>query len=476
MGTIIAAFLLPKTINDSKKIRSGENRSMKPIEVSKYSFYTVSILTVLGLFFGLGLYAGYHRTIVFKKAHALMNGVERSLMLSTEEASTLTKTRPKHYLQHARYGGGGITLNEVNSSEKELVLIAGFFNEDNGIRLIQRNGGIVNQWTVRFSEIFADAGRFQHPPATDWNVDIHGTIALQDGSVLFNFENYGLVKLTKNGDVSWTLSNLNHHSIECAEGGGFWVPGRRYVSAKSISPYPPFKPPFYEDYVMKISEDGDIVSEISVAELFYKNNLEYLLTLSGGASPSPYRAYHYSQSDRELFHLNDIEELYSGIADSFPLFEAGDLAISLRNRNLVIVFSPDTMKVKWWKIGPWIRQHDVDFQNDGTITVFNNNRDSTPTGSALGHSNIMKMNPVTGDYQIIYGAEPGQVMHTNIRGKHQVLPGNRLLITEHEGGRVFETDKNGRILWEFINRYDSDEIAEITEARIYPYRYFSETN
>ena len=64
-------------------------------------------------------------------------------------------------------------------------------------------------------------------------------------------------------------------------------------------------------------------------------------------------------------------------------------------------------------------------------------------------------------------------MHTNIRGKHQFLSGGRLLITEHEGGRVFEVNKEGRIIWEYINRYDSDEVAEITDARIYTADYFN---
>ena len=59
-----------------------------------------------------------------------------------------------------------------------------------------------------------------------------------------------------------------------------------------------------------------------------------------------------------------------------------------------------------------------------------------------------------------------------IRGKHEPTRKGGLLVTEFEGGRVFETDASGRIIWEYINRYDEDEVAEITEARIYPANYF----
>ncbi len=63
-------------------------------------------------------------------------------------------------------------------------------------------------------------------------------------------------------------------------------------------------------------------------------------------------------------------------------------------------------------------------------------------------------------------------MLTSIRGKHELTRNGGLLVTEFEGGRLFETDATGRIIWEYINRYDSDEVAEVSEARIYPDNYF----
>ncbi len=58
------------------------------------------------------------------------------------------------------------------------------------------------------------------------------------------------------------------------------------------------------------------------------------------------------------------------------------------------------------------------------------------------------------------------------RGKVEMTPNDGLLVTEFDGGRVFETDSQGQIIWQYINRYDEDEVSEITDARLYPADYF----
>ena len=184
--------------------------------------------------------------------------------------------------------------------------------------------------------------------------------------------------------------------------------------------------------------------------------------------------------DHEILHLNKVEELTSDIADDFPLFEAGDLALSIRELNLVLVVDPDTGIVKWWRIGPWLRQHDPEFRRGGTIVVFNNNLYETAFGKTRGAArastppvtNIVEIDPVSGDYEVIYGDRSGQEMLSVWRGKLELTPNGGLLITEFEAGRVFEVDASGNTIWEYINRYSDDEVAEITEARVYPESYF----
>jgi hypothetical protein len=448
---------------------------MGRIDVAKFLFYATCTTTILGLSFGFGLYSGAKRTVIYEFVNALKNTVEGAFKITAEEASTLSKIRPKHFLQPARYERTGVTVNDIPNAEAELILLSGFFKVTNELRLIRRNGDIVARWPVRFSAIFLDASHLRRPPATDWNVDIHGALILPDGSVVFNFEYMGLVKLDRCGSVVWTLARQSHHSVERSEGGGFWVPGQRFFPAGSDSPFPPFETPFREDTVMKVSEDGAVLVEFSVPRLFYDNGLEALLTSTGESFKTGLRW------DNEIVHLNKIDELTSDIADDFSMFKAGDLALSIREFNLVMVIDPDTGKIKWWWIGPWVRQHDPEFIPGGKLIVFNNNNYRTAFGksdevsplSPPRLSNIVEIDPASNEHRIIYGDGHGQSMFSILRGKHERTPNGGLLITEFEGGRVFETDAAGRVVWEYINRYSSTEVAEVTEARLYPVSYFN---
>jgi hypothetical protein len=181
--------------------------------------------------------------------------------------------------------------------------------------------------------------------------------------------------------------------------------------------------------------------------------------------------------------VNKITELTPELAPAFPMFEAGDLMISMRELNLIVVVDPDDWSLKWHSIGPWRRQHDPEFQPDGRIGVFNNNvygiayddyqwtRADWPRDT-----NILAIDPATGVTEVIYGQRPGQEMLSIIRGKHQLLPDGGRMITEFDAGRAIEIDGDGNTVWEFVNAVDADFVGEITEALVYPAGYFDVTD
>jgi hypothetical protein len=61
-------------------------------------------------------------------------------------------------------------------------------------------------------------------------------------------------------------------------------------------------------------------------------------------------------------------------------------------------------------------------------------------------------------------------------GKQQYLPNGDVLIADSESGRAIEVDPRGEIVWEFVNRYDADYVAEIWGAERYPEDYFAVTD
>jgi hypothetical protein len=378
---------------------------------------------------------------------------------------------PVHFLQPARYPGSGVTVNAVTDRD-DYVVLSSFFNDRNEIRLIRRDGEIVARWPVALSELVPNLDRTIDHPATDWNVDIDGMLINRDGSVVFNFEYTALVKLDRCGGLLWSLQHQTHHSIEQSEQGGYWVPGRRTVSGEMPTRFPPIRTPYAEDVLLKVSEDGEIEREISVPQLFYNSGLASLLTATGRIGV----AVLSDQQSHEIVHLNDIEELPTALADDFSRFHAGDLLLSLRYNNIVFVIDPITERIKWWQIGPWLRQHDPDFQPGGVITVFDNRVDHTETGTMLGGSRILAHDLVVGKTRNVWGGTEEQRMYTESRGKHQMQPSGGVLVIESEGGRLFETDPSGRIVWEYINRYDDDEVAEINEARVLPAGYFDDVD
>lgn len=426
---------------------------------------------VLGLSFGAGLYSAIKKNFAFQIA----DSVRTSLKLTFQRFEEAVTDEPTQFLQPARKSGSGVTVNE--RSDDGLILISGFFDGGVELRLIRRDGTPVARWPARFSQHFPHPAHLEKPPATDLNVDIHGAVIHPDGSVVFSYEYAGTVKLSRCGEVQWTLAHPTHHSLEIAEAGGYWIPGREMQ--RDPESFPPFTKQsgvaaFEEDLILRVGEDGKIVARKSVPKLLFENGLEPVMTATG------YSFRPRGSWEVELVHLNQIGELPRAMAAAFPQFEAGDLVLSLRGYNLLLVVDPDTWKVKWHQTGPWRRQHDPEFAADGTITVFNNNTyrldlDANSRGrpNTPQVSNILKVDPKTGRAEIAYGGRPGQELLSVIRGKQQPLPGGGFLVTEFEGGRAFEVDAAGRTVWEYINRYDEEQVLEVTEARLYPRSYFT---
>ena len=362
--------------------------------------------------------------------------------------------KPIKHISKARHKGETIETYLPDKTYEGVTFIVSMWDHTLGMKLIDMDGSVIHKWRVSFSETFSEEFQKGIREIDDWDVDIHGTLLYPNGDVVFNFARKGLVKIDKWSKVIWKLPNRTHHSIFEDTEGNLWVPATK-THSHVLNRFPLLKAPIQEDLILKISPSGNILKQISILDIFYNSGQEGVLFANGHFKPS--------QIARDITHLNDIEILDESMADQFPLFEAGDILISLRHLNLITVIDHVTEKIKWSMTGPYIRQHDPDFLSNGQIMVFDNRTDGSG-GDILGGSRILSIDPVMRKVHTIYKGGPQNKFYTKVRGKQQQLPNGNILITEHDAGRVFEVASSGEIVWSYHNRYDEDEVYEITQA------------
>ncbi len=367
------------------------------------------------------------------------------------------RLRPDKQIYPARYDGEGVVVHDAKRAQDGATLIAGLFDDRMEFRLVDMAGEELHRWQISVNETFPNQSHLEQA-LHDWDSQMHGMVLLENGDILFNFERVGLVRIDRCSNIVWARPNFGHHSVFLDHDDTIWISAVRGVREPDTG-FPGLTTPVYDETILQLSLDGEVLREISVLDSIYQSRHAGLLLAKGRTNNT-----HTGDDGMDLLHLNDVEVLSPSLAAAFPQFEAGDILISLRNVNTILVLDRETTAVKWSATGPFIAQHDPDFLADGTISVFDNHRyDGNRTGSQP-LSRIVAIDPATSEVTRLYGGTSDQGFFTHRMGKHQHLANGNILIAESEGGRVFEVTQDGDIVWSYVNRWDEDEVALIVEA------------
>ena len=211
--------------------------------------------------------------------------------------------------------------------------------------------------------------------------------------------------------------------------------------------------PVYQDLALRVSRDGAVLDSINILDVLYTQGLAWLI---------PKYGQHHNEDPT---HVNDIEPLSDSLAAEYPDFEAGDLLISMRHLHLVLVLDPESRRVRWYTHEPFIKPHDPDFLGDGWIGVFDNRSEATPRGTMLGGSRIVAIRPPTDSLKVLFPTVRSEAFYTEHRGKWELLPDGRMLLTEEGAGRVVEVDREGRTVWEWIvDPVRDDQVPSVTKG------------
>jgi hypothetical protein len=326
------------------------------------------------------------------------------------------------------------------------------------IDLMDADGEVIHQWHADWFAIWPDADHIpaQLVPHRRQGTIVHGAVVLESGDVIFNFEHLGLVCLDWEGVPRWRLPYQTHHSVHLHDDGNLWVCGEKWHFERDRR-FPNHVPPFIEHTLLEVSTNGKILREWSVADLLTKNGYRGLLHLD---LPDKYEQQNFGSKEvrGDQRHLNCVEPFPDEMQPGF--FRPGDILVSLRNINTVLAFEQETENIKFITTGAFVRQHDPDFVDGNTISVFDNNHN----GDADPQSRIVLISLPENKVEEYYAGTSDAPFYSPVMGKTQWLPNGHLLVTDAASGRAFELDRDRKIVWQFHNLVGQGKVGKLTEV------------
>jgi hypothetical protein len=296
--------------------------------------------------------------------------------------------------------------------------------------LYDASGKPLHRWILDYRLLDAESPLGEEDDAP------HGFVVLPDGSVVANFDKgFAMGRFDACGRPVWKRSGIFHHLISQAEDGNLWT-----WAGDEATAYGRYQ------YMEKFDvATGARIRRIGLVEDVAGGDAQaaVLLGMDPALASDKREGTPGSRKSLDIFHPNDVEELGSALAPRFPMFEAGDLLVSIRRMNLVAVLDGSDHRFKWWSHGPWISQHDPDFTPDGFISVYDNNTDR-------GLSAIIRIDPATREVSE-FPAAADAAWSSPYMGAHQYLPNGNLLIVAPGEGRAFERSPSGALVMEFNN-------------------------
>jgi hypothetical protein len=320
------------------------------------------------------------------------------------------------------------------------------------------DGEVVHEWPVSLDEMWKVAGMPGEPVARN-ELGIHGAVLLPDGDVFLNVAGGAFTRLDRCGNYIYAIDIDAHHSVDVLSDGralttGQWLETERRTDRPQLWPGP--NGYYYDDTIALISPEGKLLEEHSIIDLLYQSDLAGLLLLGNGSS--------YRSDIQDPLHTNDVEYLTAEMADAFPLFEPGDLMVSMRNLGTVAVLDGRTRRIKWSMTGPFFGQHDPDFLPNGHILLYDNR--ITGDRPELGYSRVLEIDPVTREVVWAYAGTDEDPMYSSLGGKVQLLPNGNVLAVEPQNGRIIEIARNegDDVVWEFVNLQGDGMVAMVFDG------------
>jgi hypothetical protein len=143
-----------------------------------------------------------------------------------------------------------------------------------------------------------------------------------------------LLRLGWDGSVRWKKPVEAHHDVEWAPGGTILTLDRSLRMDHQWSEQVSLR----DNSLVRLSAEGEILETISLYEVLRDNDVGFQFLLKSGKKTGHIH----------LLHGNSVETVRdSEWVDRHPLYRQGNVLISLRSQNSVVVIDPRTRELIW---------------------------------------------------------------------------------------------------------------------------------
>jgi hypothetical protein len=291
--------------------------------------------------------------------------------------------------------------------------------------LVDMRGELVHRWEVAYRDAFPEAPA--DALARDGTRYLRRVHLFGNGDLLAVFDYFGLVRLDRESRVLWARAIPVHHDV-------FAAGDRIYALAEEIHEVERLWPGrrVREDEIRILDADGGELRRVSVLRALERSRFAHLLARA--------------PAHDDVLHTNSIEILGDPPPGLPPAFRGGNALVSIRNLDLVAVLDMDREEIVWGVQGAqggFHLQHEPSLVPGGGLLLFDN----------LGlrrRSRVLELDPVSGGVRWSWAGEgPGFVSEG--MGAAQRLPNGNTIVTDSFGGRAFEVDRGGAVVWRFDN-------------------------
>ena len=279
---------------------------------------------------------------------------------------------------------------------------------------------------------------------------------LQDGGLLFSNDS-PLIKIDACSNLIFQNTHDRfHHSHETDYEGNIWTSTHLYPQILPIEKVGRAiieDGGYLDDAIVKLSNDGELLYEKSISEIFIENGLEHLLFSIGD-----------NNFIRDPIHSNDVQPVnFDG-----EYWKKGDVFLSLRHQSMILLYRPSTNEIVWKSSSHAFHQHDVDILDDHRVSFFNNNSKNFFDGDVVdGHNEVIIYNFKTNEYNsYLKDSLKKNLVRTITAGRSEILSNGDLFVEESNYGRLLYFNADGSLRWTHVNRANNSNVYYIGWSRI----------